>query len=297
MKLKLMFFILFLILGLSSTAYACTSFALYGNQIFYGMNFDYFSIPLKFMIESNMGMNIFHLSFLYDQTIDDPDYEGYFAKTCGINSNGLFCASQEIEPHVEGKKTPGKGEAHIDEQYETLSSVSNVSQVKESAGGKQWIQFLGPSIHNLFADINGNAMVTETDNNENFITDIDKNFIVMTNFSNHDLTGEPYTRAQGAGADRYITAYDYILNNNDSFTVDKGFELLKNVVMNDEKFSTLCSMIFTPRTNHIYIALSMDFERIWKVSLDSKVIETFKGHDTYAQKMIGAEGILASDLV
>ena len=43
------------------------------------------------------------LTSLYDQTVDDPEYKGYFAKTCGINSKGLFCASQEIEPHIENK--------------------------------------------------------------------------------------------------------------------------------------------------------------------------------------------------
>ena len=55
MKFKVPVLILLLIIGYSSSAYACTSFALYGPQIFYGMNFDYFSIPLKFLIESNRG--------------------------------------------------------------------------------------------------------------------------------------------------------------------------------------------------------------------------------------------------
>lgn len=38
-------------------------------QIFYGMNFDYFSIPLKLLIESNMGMNIFYLPFFIRELI------------------------------------------------------------------------------------------------------------------------------------------------------------------------------------------------------------------------------------
>ena len=139
MKFKVPVLILLLIIGYSSSAYACTSFALYGPQIFYGMNFDYFSIPLKFLIESNMGMNIFHLSFLYDQTVDDPEYKDYFAKTCGINSKGLFCASQEIEPHIEGNKQAGKSEVHIDDQYETISRYSSVDQIEKNIKGKQWI--------------------------------------------------------------------------------------------------------------------------------------------------------------
>lgn len=296
MKFKVPVLILLLIIGCSSSAYACTSFALYGPQIFYGMNFDYFSIPLKFLIESNMGMNTFHLSFLYDQTVEDPEYKDYFAKTCGINSKGLFCASQEIEPYIEGHKQAGKSEVHIDDQYEAISRYSSVDQIEKIIKGKQWIQFIGPSIHNLFADINGNAIVTETDNNENFITHIENEFIVMSNFSNHGLAGKFYKEAVGAGADRYITAYNNIMENMNSFSVDKGFELLEKVSLREKDCSTQCSMIFQPQTNHIYIAVYQNFETIWKVSLSNKTIETHRGFDKYFQAQLGEDGILASDL-
>ncbi len=296
MKFKVPVLILLLIIGYSSSAYACTSFALYGTQIFYGMNFDYFSIPLKFLIESNMGMNIFHLSFLYDQTVDDPEYKDYFAKTCGINSKGLFCSSQEIEPHIEGHKQAGKSEVHIDDQYETISRYSSVDQIEKNINGKQWIQFIGPSIHNLFADIKGNAIITETDNNENFITHIENEFIVMSNFSNHGLIGKFYKEAVGAGADRYITAYDHIMENMNSFSVDKGFELLEKVSLREKDCSTQCSMIFQPQTNHIYIAVYQDFETIWKISLNNRTIETHTGFNKHLQARLGEDGILASDL-
>ncbi len=296
MKFKVPVLILLLIIGYSSSAYACTSFALYGAQIFYGMNFDYFSIPLKFLIESNMGMNIFHLSFLYAQTVDDPEYKDYFAKTCGINSKGLFCASQEIEPHIEGYKQAGNSEVHIDDQYETISRYSSVDQIEKNIKGKQWIQFIGPSIHNLFADIKGNAIITETDNNENFITHIENEFIVMSNFSNHGLIGKFYKKAVGTGADRYITANDHIMEDMNSFSVDKGFELLEKVSLREKDCSTQCSMIFQPQTNHIYIAVYQDFETIWKVSLNNRTIETHRGFNKHFQARLGEDGILASDL-
>jgi hypothetical protein len=229
MKFKIPIFIMLLIIGFSSSAYACTSFASYGAQIFYGMNFDYFSIP-------------------------------------------------------------------FDDQYEAISRYSDVEQVENSINGKQWIQFKGPSIHNLFADIKGNAIVTETDNKENFITHIENKFIVMSNFFNHGLAGKSYKEAVGAGADRYITAHDHIAQNMDSFSVDKGFELLEKVSLKDKDCSTLCSMIFQPQTNHIYIAVYQDFETIWKVSLSNKTIETHSGFDKYFQTRLGEDGILASDL-
>lgn len=297
MKFKVLVLILMLNIGYSSTAFACTSFVIYGSQAFYGMNFDYFSIPLKFLIESNMGMNIFHLSFLYDQTVDDPDYKDYFAKTCGMNSKGLFCASQEIEPYIEGHKQAGRSEVHIDDQYEAISKYSGVDQIEKVIKDKQWIQFIGPSIHNLFADVKGNAIVTETDNNENFITHIEKKFMVMSNFSNHGLTGKFYKEAVGVGADRYITANEYITENMNSFSIDKGFELLEKVSLKEKGCSTQCSMIFQPQTNHIYIAVYQDFETIWKVSLSNRTIETHRGFDKYFQTRLEEDGILASDLM
>jgi len=296
MKFKILVLILMIIIGFTSSAYACTSFALYGSQIYYGMNFDYFSIPLKFLIECKMGMNIFHLSFLYDQTIDDPEYKDYFARTCGINSKGLFCASQEIEPHIKGHKQAGKSEVHIDDQYEAISRYSSVGQIEKIIKGKQWIQFIGPSIHNLFADIKGNAIITETDNNENFITHIENKFIVMSNFSNHGLTGKFYKEAAGAGADRYITAYDHIMANLNSFSIDKGFDLLEKVSLREKDCSTQCSMIFQPQTNHIYISVYQDFETIWKVSLNNNTIETHRGFDKYVKTRLREDGILASEL-
>ncbi|WDP84644.1 MAG: hypothetical protein HUN05_05365 [Desulfobacter sp.] len=296
MKFLSFVIILILVFGYSSSAFAFTSFALYGPQIFYGMNFDYFSIPLKFWIESNLGMNIFHLSFLYDQTIDDPEYKGYFAKTCGMNSKGLFCASQEIEPHIEGQKHAGRSEVHIDDQYDAISKYFGVDQIKQTIKGKKWIQFIGPSIHNLFADIQGNAMVTETDNNENFVTWMDNEFIVMSNFSNHGMAGKSYQEAVGAGADRYIAAHDYILENMNSFSVDQGFRLLEKVSLNEKDCSTQCSMIFLPQTNHIYICVYQDFKTLWKVSLENKTIETHQGGNPNFQARLGKTGILASDL-
>ena len=296
MKLKITVLILLMIFVFSPLAFACTSFALYGNQIFYGMNFDYFSIPLKFLIESRFEMNIFHLSFLFDQTVDDPEYKGYFAKTCGINNKGLLCASQEIEPHIEGFKKAGRHEVHIDDQYETISSHSSVGQVKEEIDGKQWIQYIGPSIHNMFADINGNAIVTETDNTSNFITEIEGKFVVMSNFANHSLVGKSYREAEGVGADRYIKAFGYIKENIQSFSVDKGFDLLKKVSLNDSDCTTLCSMIFKPQTNDIFISLQQNFEKIWKVSLDNKAIETYAGFKKHHKVRLEKDGILSTDL-
>lgn len=285
-----------LVLLAPSTAFACTSFALYGNEIFYGMNFDYFTIPLKFIMESRQGMTLFHLTFLFDQTIEDPQYRDYFAKTCGMNSQGLFCASQEIEPFVEGQKHPGKGQSHIDDHYEAIGRCARVSQVKKGLPDNQWIQFIGPSIHHLFADVTGQAMVTETDNSENFITDIEGDFMVMTNFANHSLRGKSCKAARGAGAERFCIAHEFLFENCRSFSLEKGFSLLKKARCKDKDFKTLCSLICRPETRSVYIALNLDMDRIWKIDLSSKTLETYKGYRRYQKTSLDEKGLLSSDL-
>jgi hypothetical protein len=66
----------------------------------------------------------------------------------------------------------------------------------------------------------------------------------MSNFPNHGLAGKFYKDAVGAGADRYITAYDHIMKNMNSFSFDKGFYLLEKVSLSEKDCSTQCSMIF-----------------------------------------------------
>ena len=296
MKLKIFILVLLISSLWASSTYACTSFALYGNQIFYGMNFDYFSIPLKFFIESGKGMNIFHLGFLFEQTIDDPKYKGYFAKTCGMNTKGLFCASQEVEPFVEGSKTPRENEIHIDDLYEAISNCSDIEEIKASLPDKQWIQFIGPSIHHMFADSKGKAMVTETDNTCNYITEIEGDFMVMANFANHSLRDTSPESPQGAGAQRYGITHRVLSENAQDFSIEKGFSLLKSAQCKDKGFKTLCSMICHPGTHSVYIALNLDMERIWKVRIDQKTIETHKGYSRYQKMLLNENGMGSEEL-
>lgn len=296
MVVKVSVCLILMTLGFNEPASACTSFALYGSHIFFGMNFDYFSVPLKFLISSGSGMNIFHLAFLYEHTVNDPKFKNYFAPTCGMNNKGLFCSCQEVEPFISGPDQLSEGEIRIDDQYEALTNCSRVDPVLGLIKEHRAVQNVGPSLHNLFADIHGNAVVSETDNNQNFLTRIQDDFIVMTNFPNHSVAGKFYKEARGTGADRYIIAHEYLLKHKNKFNIDKGFELLKNVSLIDPDCMTLCSMVFVPRENHIYIALNRDIKKVWKVSLAKGTIETFRGHNRYAQVHLGPEGIMGDDL-
>jgi len=151
------------------------------------------------------------------------------------------------------------------------------------------------TIHTLLADIEGNAVIVEVGENGNELVPIIDDFIVMTNFKNSNFRDKQYQEVLGTGGtDRYRKAYKHILENKDNFNLDKAFEGLK---MTSNSRATLCSMVFKPEENCIYVALNADFDKLWKISIDDKTIETFRGFEESLKLNIPTNGILASDLV
>ena len=64
MKHKFLYLIIIVTVFLPlSDVYACTSFAVYSNPVYYGMNFDFASLPMKFLISVNGDIRTFHLEF------------------------------------------------------------------------------------------------------------------------------------------------------------------------------------------------------------------------------------------
>jgi hypothetical protein len=260
------------------------------------MNFDFDFILLKFSIESIYRSKIFHMSFLYEPYIKEGNFEDYYANTCGMNTEGLFCACHEIEPYIEGYEHPRSGEIHIGDQYEALTKYSNIEDTKNYINRKTAVQFKGPSLHNLFADKNGKAFVSETNDSHNILTDMESNFIIMSNFANYTLRGKCYKDAIGVGSERYQIAYEYISKNIDSFNINKGFTLLEKLRCRDIGWKTYCSMLFHPKTNTIYIALKLNMERVWRISLLDQTVETFIGYRQYEKRGIEEQGISSKEL-
>ncbi|WP_180141973.1 hypothetical protein [Desulfoluna butyratoxydans] len=241
-------------------------------------------------------MNVFHLAFLYEKTQNDPMFRNHFAKTCGMNDRGLFCSCQEIEPYVNGVESLGEEDGYIGDQYDALASCGRVDEVRRLISSKRWVQFTGPSVHNLFADVDGHAMVTETDNREHVITEMDGDYLVMANFSNHAMAHKPLADVVGVGAERYRRAHAYLAAHKQAFGVSRGFDLLRQAVCDDPGCRTLCSMVCLPRERTIYLTTDPELEKIWKVSLGRNLMETERGFDRYMCHSLGPEGILASEL-
>lgn len=294
MKCIWFFFVLFMMLFLvSETVYACTSFAVYANQVYYGMNFDFINLPIKFLISVNGDIRTFHLAF--ERTIGEVKF---FVHTAGMNSQGLFSSCQELHP--EKINPPEKTDTNIFtfELYEAIGTCRSAEEIKKMGQKFPIIDMPGITLHNLFADKNGMAFVTEAGEPDTVFTPKKDDFIVMTNFPNYTLAGKQYTDAKGKGDERYITGYEYLQQYAADFNIEKGFDLLSMCCNKDPQYPTMCSMVFDPQKGEVYIAMETDFSKILKLSIEKCTIEPFKG---YAKNQIlslpaGAEGILAEDL-
>ncbi len=270
----------------SSSLLACTSFAVYSDRTFYGMNFDFDpSRELKFCINTNGDLKAFVMKL---------EWEGdFFAPIVAMNTEGLFCNVQMVFPAVPKEVTVDPGEIQITELLVKATSLRSCQDVIRVLNDHKVV--MGTvSLHSLYADVNGDAMVVEVGPDDNVITRIDGNFIVMTNFPLAEFEDTSYEAVYGAGSDRYKTAYRYLMEQ-DTFDLDSGFTLLKSAVSRGTNGPTRCSMVFDPGSNEVFVALEGNFDKIWKISLENETVETFRGFDKYYVIDIG-EGVAASEL-
>lgn len=249
--------------------YACTSFAVYGDQTLYGMNFDYPPNEIRFSIEQHEAGAVFIGSFwMGDQ----------YGRTVGMNEHGLFVSDQMVSPLRAAAAVPGEDEIYIwNSYYEGLSTCTSVAKVLGMIGNRRLVQYPSLALHNLFADPNGDAMVVESGLTENAITQIEGPFLVMTNFHNSDFSDSPLSAVVGGGADRYRTAHRMIEGNTEAFNVDRAFEVLESTAQSTGPYRTRWSLVADPDSLEIYIVLERDYAHIWKASLRERTIETFRG--------------------
>jgi hypothetical protein len=271
----------------SGSLLACTSFAVYSDKIFYGMNFDYDpSRELKFCVDTIGDSKVFCMQLEWERD--------YFVPIVAMNTKGLFGNVQMVFPEVPKRASNGLDEIGMTELLDATTTRGSCQDVVAILDGHE-IVMQTVSLHSLYADVNGDAMVVEAGPEDTAITRIDGNFIAMTNFPLFEFAGEPYDTVYGAGSDRYKTAYRYLMNNVEQFELEDGFTLLKSVVSHSTNAPTRCSMIFDPGSNEVYIALEGSFDKVWKISLENETVETFEGFDEHITLHI-SEGVLASEL-
>lgn len=269
----------------------CTSFAVYSQEkAIYGMNFDTNDIDLKLKVNSYNDMNLFYFSGLLDSQYRD---------IAGFNSEGLFICTQAVE------YSPGfKSSCNEDDWFafdifdEALKKTRKTSDFFEILN-KRVISYprnpLFPDLglHTIIADKTGDAFILEEGIDTNIVTPNHKDFIIMTNFPNGDFKEVNYNKVYGCGADRYICAHEYIHNNINSFGIDEAFEVLSKTSRDD----TLCSIVYEPSKNEIYISFKKDLSKKWKISIIEKTIQSLDGFLSNNKIQFTNEEIFVKDLI
>jgi len=288
--ISISFLLLFVVL---QDSIACTSYSVSSgeNKTLYGMNFDYQqNSRLCFLIEPALQKKVFHMTFDY--------YKGDIGKmTVGMNTEGLFANMQLLYPSDYHGWKEGPNTNFFWEIYqESLKSFRSVKDVRVLLNERRLIQGVGVTLHSMFADKHGDALVVEAGREGNSIINKKDKFIVMTNFPINDFVNVAFQEVDGVGSERYKAAYKYLIQNSGSFCVESGMKLLKNVLNTNPSFPTRCSFVFDPEQSMVYLSLEGDFEKIWRLSIEESTIETWKGFETHKLLKIGKDGILAEQL-
>lgn len=286
MKLILIIWINLWILAISLNSMACTSFCVSGQETWYGMNFDYPEIDIRFAISETNGQKIFRAYF---------GSSGYI---CGMNDKGLFTNYQMLYYNNDSPtfQTTANSLDFSSLNNYALKNLKSVDEIMAYIGQKIIIRSWNQDLHTLFADSAGHAIIVEPYGSNNGIVPEKNNFLVMTNLPHYDFINSDYTTVFGVGADRYNSAYQYIRDNISNFRYENAFETLKRTVQ-PSGYPTLVSLIFNPAKKEIFFCLNRDFSKVWKISLTYKTLETYSGFSENKTESLNSTGVWASALL
>jgi hypothetical protein len=250
---------------------------------------DWYERERKFRITKTKGKRSI---FNCDIKLDD----GRFIENACMNSLGIFSNIQILHPNNEIKKIPKKRNSMGGIFFQSQNYATDVNDLVRIIGDKPVYTNVKPGLHNMYADINGNAIVLEASENGNEISYIKDNYIVMTNFPVYEFREKHYSKVSGIGSDRYIIAHKEIIKHKNNFGIKQGFNVLKKAKNTSKHSPTVCSLIFDPIESNVYFVLFSIFEKIWKVSILDNTIETYKGFDKQYKSQLGSRGITSSEL-
>ncbi|MBN1969344.1 MAG: T9SS type A sorting domain-containing protein [Candidatus Delongbacteria bacterium] len=286
--------ITYLILVLIFKSFSCTSFACYSEEIWYGMNFDFPQKEMNFSIIDLGDKKVFRMAFIQNGK----------CFVYGYNSDGVLSTVQMRYPQS-SFVTPGVDEiSFFDAWIYASHNFTNMNSFKEylqtggeNGNGIKVVQTPPLTIHTLNVDKTGYGFVLEDSDNGNEYTEVLDGKLVMSNFLNYQFAGQPYNNVSGVGADRFKYVSEYLEENFDDFNYDNAWQALQGSIQSSGSYKTLCSSIFDPENNNIYIVLNRDFSKIWKISLTSSTIETYSGFENFWSTSLDDDGISSNTLL
>jgi len=255
------------------------------EKTYIGMNFDISNRPIKIVLIGE------------DQLLVLQNDNGQFYPSFGLNNKGTFMNLLLIDPIEEGSYRRGKNYVHIMKLFEeVLSGRLELTQLSGYLEENKIVNVPNHSVHSMIAGPNQETYIVEPGRMNLDLTESNREFMVLTNFRLSDYLDSKYSEVTGPRNDRYIKAYESIVNNKDNFNIATGMNLLMETVQNVGEYPTQLSMLFIPEISEVYFTLNGDFSRVFKFSFLSKEIHTSDGFISSKSMILSKKGILLSEL-
>ena len=262
----------------------CTSFVVHSQKTFIGMNFDNKN-PVKIMLKDN------------NQFLALVNENGQFLPSFGCNSNGTFMNTLMVDSSDQGEYRRGKNVIHIMRLLEEiLGEKIQFDLLNNILNDKQIVNVPNYSVHSMIAGKNKKAYIVEPGRSNIDISLLNTSFLVLTCFPLSEYIDTSYTEVEGLGAERYKKAYEMILKNEEIFSVETCFSILKETKQENGEYPTQFSMVLIPEDNVIYFAINGDFTKVFEFSFLHNEIRTKYGFHGENILQLSKKGILLSEL-
>jgi len=263
----------------------CTSFVLYAEKTYIGMNFDISERPImlqfkeegQFLILQKEGNN--------------------FLPAFGTNRAGTFMNLLMVEPNEAGVYRRGKDYIHIIKIFDhLLGGQLDVDTLAILLHEKKVVNVPNLSVHSMIVMKDRHAWVIEPGRSTITLSPTGKNFLALTNFPLSDFVDQEYTAVAGGGAERYKICYQSLLENQHAFTLEQGFSILEKTAQTGGDFPTQFSMIIVPEDQVVYFSIKKDFSRRYVFSFADQLIRAGTGLTQPHQLILNPKGVLLSEL-
>ncbi|MRN55165.1 hypothetical protein [Paenibacillus monticola] len=265
----------------------CTSFAVHLDKTVIGMNFDISRRPIKIALQGD------------DQLLVLQNDNGQFYPAFGMNGNGTFMNLLMVDPIEEGNYRRGKDCIHIMKLFdEVLSGRIELAQILDYLESHAIVNLPNQSVHSMIVGKNRETYIVEPGRKhlEMDSSGSNKDFMVLTNFPLSEVISNENRNIKGAGADRYLKAYDMITNHRETFNLQTGFDVLQETVQQSGDYPTQLSLVFIPAESKVNFTLNGDFTKVYEFSFITKRIQSIEGFTSNQSLTLSKKGVLLTEL-
>jgi hypothetical protein len=263
----------------------CTSFVLYADKTYIGMNFDISDRPIKLSMRGADQLLVFQK--------DGPRFYPAF----GINKSGTFMNLLMVEANEAGKYRRGKNCVHIIRVFDdVLGGQTSPAGLGAYLRDKAVVNVPNISVHSMVAGGDRCAYVVEPGRTNIPFDGASADFLVLTNFPLSDFVDRDYRDVTGGGADRYKTCYRMLSESEHAFDVDQGFAILEKTSQAAGDYPTQFSMLGVPEDGIVHFSIRRAFSKRYTFSFVDNTARTEKGFQHQNHRVLDNKGVLLSEL-